>query len=99
VNEDNDKFMVVGDEFANGYKLWLRKFDKAGKELFKKTYSFSKSIAPGSIFQSDDGSFIITGTEDFNNVIKIKIDNQGNQIGKKTYETEPVESIAGIQII
>jgi hypothetical protein len=72
----------------------LRKFDEAGKEVFKKTYSFSKSIAPGSIIQSDDGSYIITGTEDFKNVIKIKIDNEGKQIWEKKYETESVESIA-----
>jgi hypothetical protein len=93
-NEENDSFMVVGNEFSHGYKLWLRKFNKTGTQVLKKTYTFSKSISPGSIIRSDDGNFIITGSEEFKNVIIIKIDNQGNQLWEKIFKTELVESIA-----
>lgn len=93
-NEENGNFMVVGDEYSHGYKLWLRKFNKTGTQVFNKKYSFSKSVSPGSIIKSDDGNFIITGTEGYKNVVKIKIDNQGNQIWKKIFETELVESTA-----
>jgi len=93
-NEENNSFMVVGNEFSHGYKLWLRNFNETGAQVFKKTYTFSKSISPSSIIRSYDGNFIITGSEGFKNVIKIKVDNQGNQIWEKVYKTELVESMA-----
>jgi hypothetical protein len=94
LNAENENILVLGNGYSDGYKMWLRKFDKKGNLLFKKLYSHKKSISPGSIATLDDGNYMITGTEDFRNIINIKIDNQGNKLWEKIYENNLNESIA-----
>jgi len=94
VNAESENILVLGNEYSSNYKIWLRKFDKKGNLIFKRLYSSEKSLSPGSIIRSDDGNYIITGTEDFKNVINIKIDNQGNELWRKIYENNLHESLA-----
>ena len=94
VNAENKNILVLGHQFSCGYKMWLCKLDKKGNQIFKKIYSAKKSLSPQSIICSGDGHYIITGTQDFRNVINIKIDSKGNKIWERIYENDSIESIA-----
>ncbi len=92
IESDNQSFMVVGNEYSRGYRIWLRIFDRNGVQLFKKTYQFSKSALPGSIIRLVDNNYVITGTYNSEDIIHLKIDNQGNQIWKKIIKSNQSES-------
>ena len=92
-SEDNG-FLIVGDNFANGgvSSSYLLKISKYGKKEWSKTYGEANIPETGvDIAPASDGSGYaiigssLSGIANDNDILVIKVDNEGNEIWRKTY--------------
>lgn len=85
VSQTNDGgFIIIGStglQEASGSDIWLIKTDALGNEEWNQTFSGSYIDYGKSVYQTNDGGFIITGSTkslyDYD-VWLIKTDDQGN---------------------
>ena len=82
---ENGNFIAVGySELKenNRTKIFLIKFDKNGREIWKKGYKEGYNGRAKSIAQTNDGCFLVGGDSTEGNLIKI--DKSGNIIWRKS---------------
>jgi len=85
-------YVVVGrtDSFGNGIQVYLIKTNASGDTLWTRTYGGTNVDVAGSVQQTSDGGYIITGTTvsftgNLNEVYLIKTDSSGDTLWTRTY--------------
>ena len=88
----DDGFIITGKTYVYDvfYDIWLIKTDIAGNELWNKTFGGIDIDSAHSVWQTNDGGYIIAGTtssfgDDGRNVWLVKTDPNGNEQWNKTY--------------
>ena len=88
----NDGFIIVGSTSSygrGGWDVWLIKIDENGNEIWNKTYGWYDMDWGKKIIRAKDGYMIFGDTTStvtgWNDIVLIKIDENGNEIWNKTY--------------
>lgn len=93
VNSD-DSFCIAGKTNSYGAgsaDFWLVKFDINGNEVWNKTFGGSNYDRANAVNSTFDNGYIIVGnsrsynTGDFDDILLIKTDSNGNEVWTKTY--------------
>lgn len=92
IEQTSDKgFIIAGYTTSNldWYDIWLLKTDSLGDTLWTKIYGGDQYDQAGSVQQTDDGGYIITGgTSSFGSSIDLwllRTDSLGDTLWSKTY--------------
>jgi len=67
------------------YDIWLVKLDAAGAIEWQKLFNLAQFDMPGTVKQTADGGYIMTGTS-ANNVWVVRLDSTGTPLWQKTYD-------------
>lgn len=86
-------FIILGDTYSNSGNqrdIYLVKTDSIGNVLWSKTFGSLGEDYPGSVVQTSDGGYFITGTSQgfvisYKNVYVIKTDNVGSIVWSKVF--------------
>ncbi len=92
-NTDDGGFILAGSTTSFGagsYDIYIIKIDSIGDILWSHTYGGSGDDRPGSIYQAEDGGYIISGWNSSigsggKDLYLLKIDSNGNVLWDHTY--------------
>jgi hypothetical protein len=89
IKQTTDNGFIVTGSYNNGgatsTEVWLLKTDANGDTLWTKTYGGNAQQEGNDVLQTDDGGYMIAGSQSWSDIWLLKTNSTGDTLWTKTY--------------